>query len=389
MEGAIQAEDRSAVQQQLEKEGLVPIRILEGAGNPGGRGASLFPARVKAAELIVFTRQLGTMLDAGLPILQTLQVLKQQSDNLRLREICGELSERINGGARLSEALAGFPKTFSREYINLVASGESGADLVKALANLADWMEREHEIKTEIKAAVRYPAIVLIALVLLSILLVGFVIPRFALLFTSSGAILPLPTRMLLKGSEWFQRYWVVLAVVAGALVAGGAVLLRRRAVRRKVDEWKFRVPVFGPLYTKIALSRFSRILSMMVRSGVPLLRSLEVAPGVVDNLYLSELVEEARRSIQGGGSIAEGFRKMPILPPMFTSLVAIGERTGSVDDMLEHLVVQYDRDVRYALKTLPATIEPIITVIMGLGVLFLALALFLPIWNMSHAIVR
>ena len=388
VENTIKADDQFNAQQMLEKEGLTPIRIALAAETRADSFSRLFQGRVKEEELIAFTRQLGTMLKAGLPILQTLQVLKLQSDNPRLSEISETVAERINGGARLSEALAEFPKVFSPQYVNIVTSGESGADIVKSLASLADWMERELEIKTEIKAALRYPVIVVAALFGVAALLVGFVIPRFAVLFTKSGVALPLPTRMLVQGNDLFQRYWPAALVVVGLVIAGAVILLKSPSIRRRVDEWKFHMPVFGTLYSKVAIARFSHILSMLVRSGVPLLRSLEIAPGVVNNTYLSDLVMEARKNIQNGSSIADGFRQISILPPMVVGLVAIGERTGAVDDMLDHLVVQYDRDVRYALKTLPATIEPIITIIMGVGVLFLALALFLPIWNMSHVVI-
>lgn len=389
IENTIKADSLAQAQQLLDKEGLTPIRITPEAETRSHVLSGLFQGQVKDEELIAFTRQLGTMLKAGLPILQTLQVLKLQSDNPKLRDISEQAAARINGGARLSEALAEYPKVFSPQYVNIVASGESGADLVHALSSLADWMERELEIKTEIKAAIRYPIIVLVAMVLVSALLVSFVIPRFAQLFSSSGVPLPLPTRMLVQGNALFQHYWPAILVVVGLMVAGVMALLKMPFVRLRVDEWKFHMPMVGVVYSKLAISRFSHILSMLVRSGVPLLRSLEVAPGVIGNLYLSQRVNDARQSIQNGSSIADGFRQIPILPPMVISLVAIGERTGAVDEMLDHLVVQYDRDVRYALKTLSAMIEPVITVIMGIGILFLALAMFLPIWNMSHVIIR
>jgi type II secretory pathway component PulF len=341
VESTIKADDQGKVQQLLEKEGLTPIRIELEAETRANYLSRLFLGRVKDDELIAFTRQLSTMLRAGLPILQTLQVLKLQSDNPRLRAISDELADRINGGARLSEALAEYPKVFTPQYIHIVAAGESGADLVQSLDSLADWMERELELKTEVKAALRYPLLVLIAMALVSILLVVFIIPRFAMLFSRSGVPLPLPTRMLVKGNLLLQHYWPVALILLGLIVAGIIVLLRTPWVRRHVDEWKFHMPVFGPIYSKIAISRFAHILSMLVRSGVPLIRSLEVAPGVVNNAYLAELVQTARLSIQNGSSIADGFRQMPIMPPMVTSLIAIGERTGALDDMLEHLVAQ------------------------------------------------
>ena len=387
VEGTIRANDIAHAHHLLEKDGLVPVQITSASPFKTGPLLPMLGTRVKPTDLIVFTRQLGTMLGAGVPILQTLQVLRTQTESAALKKCLQTVYEIVSGGARLSEAMSEFPRVFFHQYVSIVAAGESGADLVEALANLADWMEREQEVRTDIKAALRYPIIVIIALFAVAGLLVLFVVPRFAELFMRAKVPLPLPTRMLVQGHLILKHYWPLVLIVIGLVTAGIIVLLRIPAVRLKVDQHKFGLRIFGPIYSKLIISRFARVFSMLVRNGVPVIKALDIAPGVVYNMYLSACARNAKQSIENGSSVSEAFTQIPILPPMVTSLIAIGEKTGALDKMLDHVVTQYDNDVKYALKNLSTTIEPIITVIIGIGVLFLALALFLPIWNMSQVI--
>jgi type II secretory pathway component PulF len=387
IEGTIRADDAAHAHHLLEKDGLIPVQITHASTFKAGPLLPFLGARVKSADLIVFTRQLGTMLGAGVPILQTLQVLRNQTESIPLKKCLQTVYDIVSGGSRLSEAMSEFPRVFFHQYISIVASGESGADLVEALSSLADWMEREQEVRTDVKSALRYPIIVLVALFAVAGLMVMFVVPRFAELFIRAKVPLPLPTRMLVQGHLILKHYWPLVLTVIALVTAGIVILLRISAVRLKVDQYKFTLRIFGPIYTKLIISRFARIFSMLVRNGVPVIKALDIAPGVVHNAYLSECAKGAKQSIENGSSVSDGFIHMPVLPPMVTSLIAIGEKTGTLDKMLDHVVAQYDMDVKYALKNLSTTIEPIITVIIGIGVLFLALALFLPIWNMSQVI--
>ncbi len=389
VEGTIRAGDARGAHHLLEKDGLVPVRIdLVGARKTPGT-ARLFGGGVKDEDLIIFTRQLGTMLNAGIPILQTLEALRIQTESAVLKKNLAAILSSVNGGSRLSEAMAEFPKTFSAQYVSIVASGESGADLVQSLASLSEWMEREREIKTEVKSALRYPLIVVVALFFVAWLLAIKVIPELAKFFARSTVPLPLPTRMLVKGNILFQHYWPIGLAVVVIITAAVIILLRIPSVRLSFDRLKFKLPVFGPIYSKIAISRFSRIFAMLIRNGVPVVKALDIAPAVVGNAHLSALAREVRQSIEAGNRISEAFSRMPILPPMVTSLIAVGEKTGTLDDMLDHVVAQYDTDLKYTMRNLPTTIEPIITVVIGIGVLFLALALFLPMWSMSRIIIR
>lgn len=391
VEDTIQAADSNEAYQQLEKNELVPIYIRlsdekvekERKVRPG-----LFSPRIKGEDIIVFTRQLSTMLKAGMPIYQAVEVLKDQTENRALQQVLSEVGTSISGGSSLSEALSSFPKIFPSQYVSLVFAGESGGDLVKVLLNIAEWMERELEIRTEIKSALRYPLMVFVALIAVGIIMLIFVIPRFAGLFERSAAVeLPLPTRILIAGNTIIQHYW--LAVV-GVIIAVGLTIFflqKNPLIRLRFDALKFRLPISGPVYTKIMISRFSRVFSMLVKNGVTVLSALDIAPSVVPNTSFQTSLRDAKQKIKGGSSIFEAFGDVPVFPPMMTNLIAIGEKAGNLDEMLEYVVLQYNMDIKYALKNLTTMIEPIITVVMASAVLFLALAVFLPIWNISQVL--
>jgi len=388
VEGTINAADENAVYRQLSEEHLVPIAIHPAAEKKTGLLlARFFPGRVKDEDLIVFSRQLSTMLKAGIPILQSFDILRNQTEKPAFKDVLTKVSHSLTGGSRLSEALAEFPHVFSPEYVNIVISGETGGDLVQALANMAVWMERDLEMKTAIKSALRYPVMVIIALIAAAILMIMFVIPRFALFFAKYTTTLPLPTRILIAVNNIFQNYWAVLLIIIVLAIAAVFFLLRNPKIRLQYDKMKFHLKLIGPIYTKIMISRFARIFSMLVHSGIPALRGMEVAAEVVANTYFKELLLKVKQSIQDGGTIADGFfNDMPIFPPMVTNLIAVGEKTGSLDDMLEQVVDFYDMEIKYTLRNLTAMIEPIITLVIACGVLFLALAVLLPVWNMSQA---
>lgn len=387
VEGTVRADDTDDAHRQLEEDALIPVEIRLAAEKKRGAAIGFFSPKVKAQDIIVFTRQLSTVLRASMPISQALRVLKAQADNATLKNVLEDVGNSIAGGSRLSEALAEFPRIFPSHYINIVISGETGGSLVQSLTNMADWLERETEIKAEIKSALRYPILVIVALLIAAILMLTFVVPRFAGFFETSTVALPMPTRILMAGNDLVRHYWMA---VVGVIVGVGAAiffLLKKPLIRLQFDKLKFRVPIMGPLYTKIVISRFSRVFSMLLRNGIPVLRALEISPSTVPNTFLKDSVENIRQGIQNGGTVSDGFNQVPIFPPMVASLIAIGEKTGTLDDMLELVITQYDTDIRYTLRNLTTMIEPVITAVIAVAVLFLALAVFLPIWNMSQVL--
>ena len=395
--GTMRAADSDSVYEQLENEELVPVYIrLETIRLDAGKvekqekhAPRLFGGRIKDHELIVFTRQLSTMLKAGMPILRAVEVLREQTENETFKKVLTGVCRTIGGGSSLSEALSAFPNVFSSQYINIVYSGETGGTLDNVLLNIAEWMERELEVRTEIKSALRYPCMVFVALVAVGILMVIFVIPRFAGFFTRGDVELPLPTKMMVAGNTLIQHYWP--AIIGVIIVVGLSIffLLKNPLIRLQFDKLKFQLPIMGPLYSKIMISRFSRVFAMLVKNGISVLKALDICPSVVPNTYFRTAIRDARQQIQGGSSIFDGFKRLTIIPPIMSNLVAIGEETGKLDEMLDYVVIQYDMDIKYSLKNLTGMIEPVITVVMGVVVLFLALAVFLPIWNMSQVVGR
>lgn len=389
VEGTIRAADSDGACRLLENEGLTPVNVDLAAEKKVWRTGGFFSIRVKDEDIIVFTRQLSTILKSGMPVLQALHVLRTQTANATLKQVLEDIGNSIAGGSRLSEAFAEFPKIFSFQYVSIVVSGEKGGGLVEALLSMADWMEHELEIKTQIKSALRYPVMVVVALIIAATLMLIFVVPRFAGFFARSTVQLPLPTRILIGANQVVQHYWP--AALGAIIVSGVAIffLLRMPLIRFNFDRLKFRLPIMGPVYGKIMISRFTRVFSMLVRNGVPVIKALEIAPAVVANTYLTESAKEARQTIQAGSSIFEGFDQSPVFPPIMTSLIGIGEKTGTLSEMLDLVVTQYDMDIRYTLKNLTTMIEPVITVVVAVGVLFLALAVFLPIWNFSRVLTQ
>lgn len=388
VEGALRANNTNAAYEQLSEDKLIPIDIRPATESKENAFARLFYGRIRDETIIVFTRQLSTMLRAGIPIVQTFDILRNQTEHQGFKQILDAVSRSLAGGARLSEALAEFPRVFSPEYVSIVVSGETGGDLVKSLSSFAQWMEREIEIRSAIKSALRYPIMVSVALVLAAVILLVFVIPQFTAFFAKSTIPLPLPTRILIGVNNVFQQHWLILLVAAVVLGVGAGFLLRVQSVRLKVDQAKFHLRLLGPVYTKIVVARFGRIFAMLVRNGIPVLKALEIAPAVVANTYFKTLLGNVRQSIQDGNTIADGFlNEMPVFPPMMTNLIAVGEKTGSLDEMLDQIVDFYDMEINYTLKNLTTMIEPIITLVIGAGVLFLALAILLPIWNMSQVL--
>jgi len=388
VEGTIQANDQNFAYEQLTKDKLIPVEIHPAIASTENAMSRLFFERIRDEDVILFTRQLSTMLKAGIPVVQTIEILRDQIENKRFKQILTGVSRTLTAGSSLSEAMSEYPRVFAREYVSIVVSGETGGDLVKALSSIAQWMERELEIRTAIKSALRYPLMVCVALIMAAIIMLIFVIPKFAAFFVNSTVALPLPTRMLMAGSNLFQHSWPILLGLAIVIGVGAVFLMRVKSVRLQIDKMKFHMHLFGPVYTKIVVARFGRIFAMLVRNGVPVLKALEIAPAVVANTFFQKLLVNVRQFIQDGNTIADGFlNEMPIFPPMVTSLIAVGEKTGSLDDMLDQVVDFYDMEINYTLKNMTTMIEPIITVVIGVGALFLALSIFLPIWNMSQAL--
>jgi type IV pilus assembly protein PilC len=350
-------------------------------------GPAVFRAgRVKPKPLAVFTRQLATLLEAGLPLLRGLRLLHEQEENRNLKAIIGKLAAGIEGGDSFSEALAQFPRVFNRLYLNLVKAGEISGALEVALRRLADFMEKSVRIKGRVTAALFYPvAVMTVALGVMTLMLV-FIVPRFKDVFGQLSPDRPLPgfTLFVLGISDAVRHNFpIVLAALAAAWFAG-ALALRTRAGRRLFDLARLRVPVLGPVFRKLAIARFTRTLGTLVTSGVPILQALTIVKEAAGNVIVGRLAERVRESVEQGESVTGPLRGSNIFPAMVVGMIDVGEQTGALPEMLNRIADNYDEEVDNAVESMTSLLEPIMIVFLGLMVGCIVVAMFLPIINFS-----
>jgi type II secretory pathway component PulF len=292
----------------------------------------------------------------------------------------------VEQGSTLTEALARHPRCFPPVFVNLVHAGEEGGLLASMLARLGGLLEYEEETQQRIRAATFYPSLIVAELCVAFVVLVRFVFPRFASLFRNLGAQLPLPTRVLIGVSDFCGRYGWGLVALAAAAVAGAIFWYRTDSGRRRVDGWILRVPVFGPIVMKTILSRFARVLAALVAAGIPILQALTVARGVAGNKVVEEEIDRMREGVIAGMGLAESVEERDVFPPLVVKMLALGQETGAVDATLLRVATYFDRDVDYAVKNLSTALEPALLAVLGAAVLFTALAVFLPLWNLMSA---
>jgi type IV pilus assembly protein PilC len=367
----------------LRRQKLIPVTVRE---KP--KDISLTQRKkVKAREIVIFTRQFATMINAGLPLVQALDILARQTENAMLKKAVQDTLYDVEAGNTLADALSQHPKIFSQLYVNMVSAGESGGLLDTILLRLATFLEKSEQLARKVKGAMVYPAVVLgVAVIAIAILLL-FVIPTFESVFASFNQTLPLPTRLVIGMSAILQGYWWAMAV--GIVVA---VLIFRRWVgtatgRLRFDRFMLRVPVLGPLVRKAAIARFTRTLGTMLSSGVTILDGLEITARTAGNRVIHDAVMESRTAIAGGKSIAEPLKETEVFPPMVTQMIHVGEETGDLDGMLSKIADFYDDEVDVAVENLLKVLEPALIVILGTVVGGMIVAMYLPIFGLVNAI--
>ncbi len=382
--GVIDGESKEAVAKHLVGMGYSPVSIEEAKKALNLAGVLERFRRVRVEELNAFTRGLMTLQRAGVPLLSGLEALGQQTENRRLKKIISELKEDIKAGKGLSDAMEKHPGVFGEYYVNVIRAGEAAGVLDQVLARLVVLNERELDTRWKVKSATRYPIIVIGVIFLAFLAVTTFVLPRFAGLFARFGTALPLPTRILLATSYGVRHYWHILAGVLAIIGFGLARFIKTKPGRVVLDSLKLRVPVFGPLVLKLTMSRFARLAGTLIQSGLPILQSLEIVSRAVGNVVLARAIENIRVSVREGKGIAEPMKASKLFPPIVVQMVAVGEETGKVDEMLLGISDHYDSEVDYAIKNLTVMIEPFLIFVLGCMVLVMALAIFLPWWNLT-----
>ncbi|MDI6606505.1 MAG: type II secretion system F family protein [Candidatus Omnitrophota bacterium] len=386
--GVMGGESQDAVAAKLSSMGYVPISIEEKKEVAFSSFFDRF-SKISFSDLNMFTRQLATLQKAGLPILSSLKALREQAVNKAFREIIGQILRDIEGGSSLSSALSRHPKVFNALYVNMVNSGETGGMLDQVLERLADLGEHDQKIRLRIKTATRYPVIVVVAMIIGFLVLITVVVPRFSKIYGQFTTALPLPTQILLWIQYAVSKFWWLLLLVAAALIFSFNKFINTRQGRFLWDSFKLRVPVFGPLVLKLSMSRFARLTGTLMKSGVPILKILELSSGGAGNVIISRVIDNIRASVNEGKGMTEPMKVSGIFPPVVIQMVSAGEETGKVDELLLHVSDYYDAQAEYTISNLTSLIEPILILVLGSGVLFMAMGIFLPMWNVMNLFKR
>jgi type IV pilus assembly protein PilC len=376
------ATEQAAIAALLNRNMLV-VSIQEKVGKKGKTGGG----KVALADLVVFTRQLATMIDAGLAMVQSLQALAEQTTNKVMRDVIKDVCTRVEGGDSFSEALQKHPKTFNRLYVCMVAAGEKGGLLAEILARLATYLENTARLRKKVKSAMMYPAVVTVVAILITIFLLVKVVPVFGEIFQSFGADLPKPTQYLVNLSNIVKSY--LLFIIAGGVgvVYAWLYFIKTPAGREFWDARRIRLPIFGSIAHKICLARFTRTLASLVRSGVPILEVLQIVSQTVGNIVMEKAIRTAATDIERGESISGALGKHPVFPSMIIRMIMAGEQTGKIDDMLERIADFLDEEIETTLSGLTALIEPILIVFLGVVVGGMVICMFLPIFKMPEIV--
>ncbi|TVR04020.1 MAG: type II secretion system protein GspF [Deltaproteobacteria bacterium] len=391
--GVFDAESARALRDQLRAQGIFLTTHNEGkAKRERKRGEIHFENplrdRVSLRDVAVMTRQLGTLQRAGIPLVECLTALVDQTENEALKRVISDVRQKVNEGSALATAMGDHPKVFTPLYVNMIRAGESSGNLDVVLLRLTDFLDDQVRLRGDVSAALFYPVAMLVITLLIVGVLMVVVVPRVTQLFEDQGQALPLLTTILIGFSQLLGRYWWLM----GMFIAGAVVAFRRWKAtpdgREKWDRFTLRVPVFGSLQRRIAVSRFSKTLSTMLASGVPLLTALDIIKNILGNSILIRVVEQARLNIREGESIAGPLRRSGEFPPMVTHMIAVGERTGELETMLGNVAEAYDYEVQQSVKTMTGLLQPVLIVVMGVMVGGIVFAILLPILRMNEGIV-
>jgi len=390
LSGEMEATSREAVIIRLRTQRIQPLpqKIKEkGKGLDYEIKLPAIGREVKQRDIVVFTRQFATMINAGLPILQCLQILGAQSENKAFRRVIGELRDDVESGSTLADATKKHPKVFSDLYTSLVQAGEIGGILDTILQRLAAYLEKAAQLKSKIKGAMIYPACIVAAAILVTFVLLVWVIPVFGEVFKSFGAELPGPTQFVINVSNFVIAWFWYLALVPVAAAVGLRMAYRTEQGRLAIDRASLRIPVFGDLLRKSAVARFSRTLSTLVSSGVPILDALAITARTVGNRVLENAVMQARQSIASGHTIAEPLAESKVFPPMVCQMIAVGETTGALDGMLTKIADFYDDEVDNTVANLMSLLEPMVIMFLGIVIGGLVVSMYLPIFKLGAVI--
>ena len=390
LEGTLEADSTKLVANKLREMGYVPVAIDK--KDTGGMQRELHlpsfgRSGVKLKDVSVFTRQFATMINSGLSLLRSLYILTEQTENKALAKVCDEVRQDVEKGSSLSQALARHPKVFNRLYVAMVKAGETGGVLDTVLIQVATTIEKQVELRSKIRSAMTYPVAVFAIVILIVTAMLLFIVPMFKDLYTDLGGTLPLPTRLLLAISGLVVKYFpFVLLFEVGAIFAFKRWIQTEKG-RAAWDKAKLRVPVVGKLVHKTAMTRFARTLAVLLRSGVPILEALEITSETVGNSVVAKAVKEVQAGVKQGEAINAPLQGHPVFPPMVVQMMAVGEETGALDEMLDKIGEFYEQEVEAMVSALTSLLEPMLIVVMGAAVGGMVVALYMPMFNIINIV--
>lgn len=379
--GTIEAGSLNEAAAKLREQHRSIIKLSE------GKGLSLtipfLNNRVSLKDKIIFTRQLSVMVKAGLPIIKALDALGKQTDSAYFKKIIADISNQVRGGKTLSKALSKYPDVFPEIYMAVVKAGEETGQLADVLLNLADQQEKDADLVSKIKSAMIYPAIILIALVGVVILIIFFVLPNLQGVFTESGTQLPLATRLLLSTSSIVQHYFLIVVIFFIGLYIGFRAWVRLPSGRSFYDKFRITVPIFGPLTKKVYMARFARTMAMLTKASLPILVSLKIIRKTINNYHYDLAFDRIERAIESGKSLSIALQAEPLFPAMVGQLASLGEEAGSIEGVFIEIATFYDKEVNTLSSNLSTLLEPVMLIIMGVGVAFVVFAVIQPIYGL------
>jgi general secretion pathway protein F len=395
--GLRDADSAKGLRAALKREGIYLTEVTEQAGGATSKGtgmarevdfAKLF-ARVTPQEVAIFTRQLATLLRAGIPLTESLGALLEQIERPKLKEVTSAVREKVNAGTSLADALAEHPKVFIDLYVNMVRAGESSGTLDQVLARLADFLDGQLKLRSKVTSALMYPAIVMsVSTVVLGVLMVA-VVPKILAIFEDTGRALPWNTQLLIGVAYLAENFWWAIVLFVGLGVYLGRRWLRSDDGTKAWDRTVLKLPVFGPLVRMLALSRFTKTLGTMLRSGVPLLKSLDIVRHILGNTVLSAVVEQARDAIREGESIAAPLKRSGQFPSVVTHMISVGERSGHLEEMLDNVALAFESEVEMKIARLTTLLEPVMILGMGMMVAFVVFSILVPIMQMNEFVTQ
>ncbi len=380
LHGELSASSKEEVQTHLRRQRIMPTDI---SVKPKPLFSS-FGGRVKDKDLVIFTRQFATMIVAGLPLVQALDILSKQTENATFAKNITDIKSDVEGGSTFADALRKFPRVFSDLYANMVAAGESGGILDTILVRLATYIEKSQKLKRKVKGAMVYPSVVICVAIMVIVIIMVFVVPTFGKMFTQLGGTLPMPTQLIINISNFLAGIGglIILAGVIGFIIF---IIQFRRTETGKIftDRILLRMPIFGILFKKVAVAKFTRTLGTLISSGVPILEGLNITAKTAGNKIIEKAVLDVRRGVSEGKTIAEPLAHSKVFPPMVTQMIAVGESTGALDSMLSKIADFYDDEVDNAVANLTSMIEPLLMIFLGGTVGFIVVAMYLPIFKL------